>query len=729
MEHAERRVGRNLGNRAGSSGMLLEVSVAGHPWPAATRDRLQGRKVRMARESMDVTFVAEDGSRIPDNLTEGAALLLDLVRRGAVAAVGDRVHIRRQGGFCGLDVWLALFLFFTTGATSGFKSFWDTARPHSRSLAALAGRRSLASPPAVSRALDAVEPELLRPIGSWLLRGLADVDEVLRHPSVQTYDTLGRGWHGFHVDPTVQALRHRALPVGDDLPEVLRRSMDTGKPGYKGRKRGDIVFRRATAQHAGSGLWVHAHLSEGNGDSVADFELTLDSVAETCDRIGHPREQSFVVMDGEHGNVPWYAACRARRLPFITRLNRPNLYEDPDVLARLGNATWYEVPDSRCGPQRAAADLGMLTLPAGKQTRRRNGSEYEPITVRIVACIFPKSGDAKRGRTVDGWEVELFAVDLPADAWPAPEAICAYYGRNALENRFAQEDRELGLDRIVSYHLPGQELATLVGLSLWNLRLVRGFQMATPPAEQPVQHLRQPKVDERVPEQWPRDPVVVRALGELDWPTLLASRDGWSYDAATGELLCEDGRVLTLTTVRKSPRARATTSVIFRRPWGGCEQCPVREGCLHTEREGSPKHVEFAIPTDIADRLRTRLKRVRGKGDAPPTRVRPVVGEPGPRAVRDPLFLPALARQDFRALVRGATLHVEVEIPPQKRGPRLVAVDQGDRQRRRKTWDQNLARHALPDDARVSLRVAAGADLRRMLGDTDRPEVAVGGSG
>ena len=104
----------------------------------------------MARGSVEVTFGAEDGSRIPDNLTEGAALLLDLERRGVLAAVGERVQIRRQGGFCGLDVWVALFLFFTTGASLGFKKFWENAGPHAPALAALAGRDGLVSPPSLS---------------------------------------------------------------------------------------------------------------------------------------------------------------------------------------------------------------------------------------------------------------------------------------------------------------------------------------------------------------------------------------------------------------------------------------------------------------------------------------------------------------------------------------------------------------------------------------------------
>src|SRR5690606_10028311 len=62
-----------------------------------------------------------------------------------------------------------------------------------------------------------------------------------------------------------------------------------------------------------------------------------------------------------------------------------------------------------------------------------------------------------------------------------------------------------------------------------NLRVVRGFELETPPVERPAQRPRQPKVDERVPEQWPRDPVLVRLLGELDWSALLAQRPGWSF--------------------------------------------------------------------------------------------------------------------------------------------------------------------------------------------------------
>lgn len=675
----------------------------------------------MSRSSVAVTYKDEDGSRLPDALTEGAVLLLDLRRRGVVDGVGERLHIRRQGGFAGLDVWITLLLFFTTGTGWGLKRFWELCRPHALALAALAGRRKLVSPASLSRALDAVELELLRGVSSSLLAWDGALDGLLGHRAVQTYDAGGCAWHVFDLDPTVTTLRHRALPVGDDLPEPVRRSEHTGTPGHSGRKRGDIQFRRVTVQHTGSGVWLHAHLSPGNGEGVRDFERALDTVVETCARLGHPLERALMRMDGEYGNVPWFTACRERGLPFVTRLNRPKLYEDPDILRRLRTASWWRVPDSLSGPSRAAADLGTLVIEPGQHTRRPDGTAYGPVTVRVVASAFPRDVKANHGRVLDGWQVELFAVDLSERAWPAPDAIAAYFGRAAQENRFAQEDRELGLDRILSYHLPGQELATLVGLSLYNLRLLRGFELERPPDVRPVTQLRRPLPDERIAPSWPSDPVLCATLAELDWPALLTRWPGWVRDAASAEVRCEDGRPLALASVRPTEQAPGRTGLIFMRPKAGCEDCDARPACFHSDRDHAAKHAEFAAPTPIAERLRSRLAAIRKK--RAPSGASPVMLDPGPYAVTDSLFLPATARQTFAAILDRATLRIHVEVPPPPAPkPRLVTTDAAARQHRRKTWKQKLQHNALPDDASVHIEVEASEALRSMLGQRPAAE-------
>ena len=42
---------------------------------------------------------------------------------------------------------------------------------------------------------------------------------------------------------------------------------------------------------------------------------------------------------------------------------------------------------------------------------------------------------------------ELFAFDVDAEKWPSSDGVAQFFGRAAEENRFGQEDRELGLDQ------------------------------------------------------------------------------------------------------------------------------------------------------------------------------------------------------------------------------------------------------------------------------------------
>ena len=670
----------------------------------------------MPRPRPQFTYGSTDTTRIPDPFVEAASLLDHLEHTGVVEAIGEQLRIRRQGGYPGLDVVLLLLVYLSCGLRQGLRKVWDKhLRKCGFRLAALAGRKMLPSPAAVSRALDSVEPELIRPGIRWLLGEGASIDEVLQHPASAARDTQGRPWHLFDLDPTVETLRHRALPQDEDLPEPLRRSEDTGRAGYSGRKRGDIQFRRTTVQHAGSGAWLHGHLSPGNGEGWGDLELALDSIVATCDRLEADKSRVVVRMDGEYGNVPAMTACRERGLPLLTRINRASLYEDPVLLARLRTATWRAVPDSLSGPRRLAADLGDFTLAPGESTRRADGSEYEPVTVRVVASIYKDTGKTGRGKVLGGWRVELFAADLPVDSWPAEDCVWLYFGRTAEENRFAQEDRELGLDRIISYHLPGQELATAVGLFLWNLRLVLGFQSDPPPERAPIPRLRPAARDiEQPPAHWPPDLRVLRMLDQLDWDTLLAKRPGWSWSAAGGGLHCPDGRSLYITCVPRNGGGGERREVIFRRPTGGCEDCEHRDGCYRTVRELGSKHITLLLPAEIASVIAERLARIRRQARGPRVSAPP----PPPIAATPPLLLPAEARAAHIERFDGATLHVEVEMPrPEPAGPRLVAADERVIQRRRKTWRQRVEDYALPERARVRIDVQGSKELRSFLGE------------
>ena len=101
---------------------------------------------------------------------------------------------------------------------------------------------------------------------------------------------------------------------------------------------------------------------------------------------------------------------------------------------------------------------------------------------------------------------------------------------------------------------------------------------------------------------------------------------------------------------------------------------------------------------------------------------------PGKRAVLHSLFLPARARQAFGSVSLRATVHIRVELPDDKPVLRLVARDDADRQRRRSTWADNVARFALPDGAKVQVQVQAAPAYQRLWGDTGQTKTSVGGA-
>jgi hypothetical protein len=159
-------------------------------------------------------------------------LLQWLQARGYWDEIAAKLKVRREGGFVGVDVVLFLLLFLATGLHRSLKRFGQWTEPFRKEMAALGGRKALATPSSVSRYLSAVQSSDARALTQWLLIEACDANTVLQHPAAATYDTHGLPWHVFDWDGTSTVFRHRALPNGCDLPPPARRSAETGSPGY-----------------------------------------------------------------------------------------------------------------------------------------------------------------------------------------------------------------------------------------------------------------------------------------------------------------------------------------------------------------------------------------------------------------------------------------------------------------------------------------------------------------
>lgn len=695
---------------------------------------------------------AASSDRLPDAVAEGAVLADHLASRGVFREVEKRLRVRREGGYHGLDVVLFLLVLFAARQRLSIKEFGDVSRQHRTQLAALASRRRLPTPASVSRFLSAVEDAAVHDFIPWLLLEGAQALDCLKDASVLARDCRGQPWHVFDFDPTVTTLRQRALPVGDDLPDAKRRSVEA-RPGYSGRKRGDVQISRATLQHAGSSLWLGVWSGPGNGNWRASSNAAIVTVVRTCDALGFDTRRALIRVDGAAGNTPFITACENAKIGYVTRSQHYQLLDQPEHREHLTATTWHVVADSRSGPRRQAADLGWHVLPC--RSVDDDGQPFEPVRARVIVARFEASETPHgAGRVEDGWHYELFLTNLADDAMPAPEVVTTYYQRTGLENRFAQEDRELGLDRISSYHLPGQNLACAVALFVWNLRVTRGFALAGKLPEPPAQAPRviQPVADKvalpvltaqaaaaPTPQSLalPAEPSPRQAtehLLEQVGPTMLASHPGWPWAPERKSLVCPQGHAAKLATVtlgvpKGQGRLRFDVAAVH------CRTCPKRSECLDSPDPGARKSKLITIPASAAEAFKREWDKPRRRRNPKPPR--PQAAAPSePRwvppftactlallAVAYAALLPGRLRRLFTDACRAAEVHVEVRLPePPAPGCPYFATTDAERQKRRKTWAQSIAWNELPSGAEVAVRfITRSHDAERMLRTAGAP--------
>jgi hypothetical protein len=408
-------------------------------------------------------------------------------------------------------------------------------------------------------------------------------------------------------------------------------------------------------------------MGAGNGTQRHAIDCAIQQVIATCKHAALPSDRVILRADGAAGNVPFITACATAGIHYITRLAHYQLLEDKDVVRHLNEAAWFSVPSSGSGPTRQSADLGEVMLEPAPTTLQADGTPFAPIRARVVVSRFPCAEEGRgAGVVVDGWQYELYGTDLSASAWPEREIVAGYYARTGQENRFFQEDCELGLDRIFSYHLPGQLLATLIGLFVWNFYVCRGMSIARPPNRLPEQALQQgrPLVQTpRLPEADSTRPAVattpagaesngpaaanaaaahsgddtadatrtfaaeaciepkpsadcanaassagtsqdnmLNLLNAVAWEQVLEKHDGWSWDAAQGALRCPAKAPLPL--VRIEQVKNLPIRARFQAEWGGCDRCELRSACFDSNDLHYRKDVRLPIPAPYAEPLR-----------------------------------------------------------------------------------------------------------------------------
>lgn len=677
----------------------------------------------MAQHDLAVRDGRDDATHLPDWATQFVILASELRRRGWLDRIEQLLRVARQGGYVGLDIFAVLLALFCwprpDRRTRALKAF-DSACSFCRSqLAAVLDRRKWPGQSAVSRFLAVV------PAGSMLLQAGAEmlrmgIGPLASRADAQARDTLGEGWHVLDFDPTVLAIRQRALPEGDDLPEPVRRVCAIAAPGYAGRKRGELQLSVGALQHAGSGLWLQTMAQVGNPTVSIMLAAMLPAARAWLTEARQDVARAVVRADGAAGNIPSLKAFVDQGLHFLTRLAWYPLLELPAVRAHLAEARWVEVPDSGSGPKRQAAELGVWPW----QGRLPDDAPEGLAQARLVVTRFASDKKRGAGRVQDDWQYELFGTDLDARAWPAAELAQLYFSRASLENRFAQGMAELGLDKLFSMSLGGHWLVVLIGLFVWNLRTILGAERAALPVQDAPQVPRQETVvtapppqptssepapvppETAQPAQAPAPGSLLARLAGRNWRKIEARHPGWKWQPQCG-LLCPAGLVV-------PPHKLRDRALIFRTRERDCLQCPQRQQCFGDVK---PNRLEREVAVSVSDLGITRAEVTAGRHALPrpvspiptsaPAWAPPAHVQAGPWQAQPPLLVPSVLRAGLIQAVLGATARILLqgdEPPPRK--PAGLASSAGHRQHRRLTWKQRLALNALSEQARVEVRLS-----------------------
>jgi hypothetical protein len=133
------------------------------------------------------------------------------------------------------------------------------------------------------------------------------------------WDRQGRRSIVFDVDATRQAARQRALPGNPELPPARRRLDAVCAPGYKGRKRGEVVRTRTTALQMHTRQWIGTYAGRGNGDYRGELASALQTITAYLAHFALTAEVALVRLDGQYSDASVIAQIMNTGVHLVTR--------------------------------------------------------------------------------------------------------------------------------------------------------------------------------------------------------------------------------------------------------------------------------------------------------------------------------------------------------------------------------------------------------------------------
>jgi hypothetical protein len=388
-------------------------------------------------------------------------LVTHLKKQGVLTNLSERVRFarRRFGRYEVIDFLAVLFGYAISGERT-LEEFYESLQPFAVPFMTLFDRDRLPARSTLSRFLAALTEEPVEALRTLFL------DDLLARPLThdkQTgglVDRKGDTWMVFDIDGTREAARQRALPQTDELPPAFRRLDEVCAPGYRGRKRGEVVRTRTTVSQAHSYQWLGSFGNRGNGRYREDLRKALSAIGRYLAAHHLPQERTLLRLDGQYGNGAVLADVAG--FTFVTRGKDYQLLDHPRIQARLHlppdqhqqrpesqtARSLYDCPEIPVGPEGTPCRVVVATHPAGKKK--------SPVGVTRAGVVY-----------------ELFFTNLPQHAFTACDVVELYLHRGAFEPTLADEDARRRTRTVGAVIRPGDRSAgnwsrNGCGTSAWN---------------------------------------------------------------------------------------------------------------------------------------------------------------------------------------------------------------------------------------------------------------------
>ena len=514
----------------------------------------------MADSPVSIQAMSRPEPSTPSWLGEVVLIVEYLRKHGLLTKISEEVRVvrRRFGHYEAIDFLAVLFGYAISGERT-LEKFYQRLRPVAVPFMALFERDRLPSRSALSRFLAALTEEPVEALRTLFLDDLLSRPLTTDKQTGGLMDRAGNSWVVIDLDGTREAARQRALPQTDDLPPAFRRLDEVCAPGYRGRKRGQVVRTRTTVSQAHSFQWLGSFGNRGNGKARVELRQGLAAITRYLTAHQLPPARALLRLDGLYGTGAVLSDVAG--FAFVTRGKEYSVLDHPLVQARLHLPPdqFQQRPESQT--QRSLYDCP--NVPVGP----------EGLLCRVVVATHPAGKKKSRvGVTRSGIVYELFFTNLPQQAFTAVDVVELYLHRGAFEPVLSDEDQEIDPDRWCSHTACGQEAWCIVSQWVWNLRLEFGHQLQP----DPIRTTEFAPAPSEIEAQQPHTcgygkPTVAVAFkaGRFSGQDFVFQSDGTLRCPANQPLVAHERR----------READGSLRVVYGASIRSCRPCPLREQC------------------------------------------------------------------------------------------------------------------------------------------------------